>query len=233
MEEVPADPQVTFPINAEPMQSAVEDDTSMATPTAMETDPLHLAHQHDEVSLAVASTSAAYGPFEIEYMECLDAVFNGQLPNGDNAFFISAFHADHTALHSRRPALATGRFCRDEWDMVVNNPKYLVGEWNKDQFVISRGQLSKVRSAIFNVVPPNVPKCTRPCPMTIGWSIYFFKLSKGKIATKNSITRRKGVTASTPWKHQNCAVPWKDSCGRNCTHGTPRYVLAFVQSGNP
>ena len=86
MEEVPADPQVTFPIDAEPMKGVMEDDTLMATPTAMETDPLHLAHQRDEESLAVTSTRAAYGPFDIEYMEFFNAVFNGELPNGYNAF---------------------------------------------------------------------------------------------------------------------------------------------------
>ena len=117
MEGVPADPHVTFP-----MQGVKEDVTSMATPTAMETDQLRLAHQHDEESLAVTSTRAAYGPFEIEYMECLDVVLNGELPNSDNAFQFLLFHAYRPACHCRRPALAAGRFCREEWDMIVNNP---------------------------------------------------------------------------------------------------------------
>ena len=60
---------------------------------AVDRDALVHAHHRDMASLTKPSTRAAYGPFAIKYKECLELVFNSDLPNSENAYRFLLFHA--------------------------------------------------------------------------------------------------------------------------------------------
>ena len=140
----------TFPST----ETANDDDAMDETNDDFNDDSLIDHHTRDAASLTVRGTRVAYGPFEIEYKECLELAFNGDLPNLDNAYRFLLFHAYRPVRKSRKPAFGSGRFDLDEWNTVTKDPRYvsgLVAQKHKNQFVISRGHLSKVRSAILNV----------------------------------------------------------------------------------
>lgn len=176
-----------------PMETITVDGTADVTaeeegPTDADADALLAAYAADLKSLAITSTRKAYGPFETEYKECLDAVFEGNPPNPDNAFRYMLFHAYRPARRSRRPALGGGRFCLFEWNTVVNNATYaagLVAEQHKDQFVMSRGHLSKVRSAILNVAQELAPGMHK----TLQDDVRLKKLLKESVMRKNRNNR--------------------------------------------
>ena len=122
---------------------------------------LFAALERDVQSLTKRGTLLGYVPFEIEYRECLEKVFGGEPPNVDNAFQFLLFHAYRPARTTRKAALSSGRFSIDEWNLVTNNAQYAQGiaaELHKDQFVISRGHLTKVRSAILKVAERDAPE---------------------------------------------------------------------------
>jgi hypothetical protein len=135
------------------------DDDSTASASA-DSNALVDAHDRDMETLTKPGTRAAYGPFAIEYKECLQSVYNGDLPNTENAYRFLLFHAYQPVRRKRKKALGAGRFCMDEWRLVTKDSRYIAGlvaEKNKDQFVISRGHLAKVRSAILLVVKELCP----------------------------------------------------------------------------
>ena len=83
MSDASGDEEESLPMDTVTVEVSVEDNNTVSE-TVTETDALLLAHARDQQSLAVSSIRAAYEPFEIEYKECLEQIFDGNTPNPDD-----------------------------------------------------------------------------------------------------------------------------------------------------
>ena len=120
--------------------------------------------------------------------------------------------------------------------MVVNTPinmEGLVTEQNKDQFVISQGQLSKVRSAILNVATSKFPEMLKTLSDDIRLKCLLSQAVKRKKCNKKLNYKEKRSTRvhSLEASKLRCSVEgfmwtklhaWDSAiCARICAIGQP------------